>query len=101
MKKITELFKDSSFVQKMEGLNTIEEVQAAFQAHGVDVTLEELKAFRASVLNAPDEALSAENMDYVLGGGGPGSGQGGPIAGGPPLAGSRIPDIIKIIDAIW
>ena len=61
--KILALLENADFQTELEKLGSEEEILAAFKAHGVDVTAEELKA-----LDSADEELDLDALDNVAGG---------------------------------
>ena len=60
-----ELFKDAAFVKEIAGLKSLEEVQKAFAAKGVDISIDELNKIKEDAAN---EKLSDFDLDAVAGG---------------------------------
>ncbi|MBR0031614.1 MAG: hypothetical protein IJP61_04950 [Treponema sp.] len=60
-----ELFKDAAFVKEIAGLKSLEEVQKAFAAKGVDISIDELNKIKEK---AASGKLSDSDLDAVAGG---------------------------------
>ncbi len=60
-----ELFKDAAFVKEIAGLKSVEEVQKAFAAKGVTISIDELNELRQDYM---DGKLSDFELDAVAGG---------------------------------
>ena len=67
--KAKELFKDKSFLEELAKAETAEEAQKLFTDKGAEISIEELMAFRASVMQEAGEELSDEDLALVAGGG--------------------------------
>ena len=72
-KKLEDLFRDESFVTEMMKQNTPEEAQVFLAAHGVECTLEEVKAMGKAMKAAAQakqtgEELSEDELEDVSGG---------------------------------
>jgi hypothetical protein len=63
-----ELFADEAFVASLVDLETPEEVQAAVNAKGGELTLEEAKAIGEAIEQAAGGELSDADLDKVAGG---------------------------------
>lgn len=68
--KFQELINDEAFVKKAFCVDSVEEVQAAFAAQGVEITPEEIYAIGDAVSAAVsgDGELSEDALDSVAGG---------------------------------
>lgn len=62
-----ELFKDAAFVKEVAGLKSVEEVQKAFAAKGVDISIDELNKLKE---DAASGKLSDSDLAAVAGGDG-------------------------------
>ncbi len=70
--KIKEIFADKDFVEKILAMETAEEVQAAIKAQGVELTIEEIEATKAELVNQLEnkdsDEVSDEQLENVAGG---------------------------------
>ena len=60
-----ELFKDAAVVKEVAGLKSVEEVQKALAAKGVDISIDELNKIKEK---AASGKLSDSDLDAVAGG---------------------------------
>ena len=67
--KAMELFKDKSFLEELAKAETAEEAQKLFASKGAEISIDELMAFRAGVMQEAGEELSDEDLALVAGGG--------------------------------
>ncbi len=67
--------KDQTFLEKIIGLKTIEEVQSAFKERDVDVSIEELENLKKLILKLKDSngELTEEELEKYFGGAGAGT----------------------------
>lgn len=68
MEKLKAVFADEEFAKSLIPMKTLAEVQAALKEKGVDMTEEELIAFRESMVKAENGELSEEMLENVSGG---------------------------------
>ena len=68
--KFADLINDRTFLEKIVGLNTIEEVQSEFNKRNVDISIEELETFKKLILEITDfdEELTEEELEKAYGG---------------------------------
>ena len=68
--KINELIKNEAFAEEIKDVETAEGLQAAFKAHGVELTLAEVEAIciRIAVETGNVEELSENDLEDVAGG---------------------------------
>ena len=67
--KIAELLNDESFMNGLDNIHSMEEFREAFSAHGVELTVEEVKELAKSlVIVSKDGELNAEQLENVSGG---------------------------------
>ena len=70
--KVKEIFADKDFVAKVLAMETAEEVQAAVKAQGVELTIEEIEATKAELVNQLEnkdsDEVSDEQLENVAGG---------------------------------
>ena len=67
--KAKELLKDKSFLEELAKTETAEEAQKLFTGKGAEISIDELMAFRAAVMQEAGEELSDEDLALVAGGG--------------------------------
>ncbi len=68
--KFIDLINDKTFLEKIVGLDTIEEVQSAFNERNIDISIEELQAFKKLILQIKDfkGELTEEELEKACGG---------------------------------
>lgn len=70
--KIQEVLADKDFIAKVMEMENPEEVQKAFQAKGIELTLEEIEDAKKEIgnrlENADSEEISDEQLEQVAGG---------------------------------
>lgn len=67
--RIKELLADESFGEEIKDIETIEDMQAVFARHGVEMTLEEVKSVMVQAAVASGAELDEELLEDVAGGG--------------------------------
>ena len=67
--KAKELLKDKSFLEELAKAETAEEAQKLFTDKGAEISINELMALRATVMQEEGEELSDEDLALVAGGG--------------------------------
>jgi hypothetical protein len=67
-KRVKELLSEEAFVKSLVSLETPEQVQAAFKAKGVDVTVDEVKALGEAVKQSASGDVSDADLEKVAGG---------------------------------
>lgn len=65
--KIKEVFSDEAFVSSLLEMETVEEVQAAVSAKGIELTIADIEALRTQ-LSEDSEELSEDALENVAGG---------------------------------
>lgn len=65
--KIKEVFSDEAFVSSLLEMETVEDVQTAVAAKGIDLSAGDIEALRAQLANSGEE-LSEEDLENVAGG---------------------------------
>ncbi len=60
-----ELLKDAAFLKEVAAMKSVEEVQKAFAAKGVDISIDELNALQKKAMNGE---LSDADLENVAGG---------------------------------
>lgn len=69
-KKLAQLMKDETFVEKMLGATTEEEVKALFRTHGMELTNGDLNTIAGAIANAAQikEPISEKDLESIAGG---------------------------------
>lgn len=70
IKKIKELLENEEFGNEIKDLDSAEGFQAAFKAHGVELTLEEVDSVlvHAAIANGNGDEISEDELEQVAGG---------------------------------
>jgi predicted ribosomally synthesized peptide with nif11-like leader len=68
-KKLKEVFSDKEFVERLGELDKPEDVQAELKKKGIDVSVEELIAFKDKLSKTGDQELSESELEDAAGGG--------------------------------
>jgi hypothetical protein len=68
IKKINELINSEEFADEIENLETIEELQAAFKNHGVEMTADEIIDLGTKIAVSGDGEISEDDLKNVAGG---------------------------------
>lgn len=67
--KIKEVFSDEAFVSSLLEMETVEDVQSAVAAKGIDLSARDIESIRAQLVNNDNgEELSEEDLENVAGG---------------------------------
>ena len=61
-----ELFKDAAFVKEVAGIKSVEDVQKAFAAKGVNISIDELNTIKEKFIT--NGKLNEEDLENVAGG---------------------------------
>ncbi len=71
IEKLVKVLVSDEFEEKMDSVNSMEDILAALKDEGVEVTEEELRAFfdSANGSESDDDSLSEEDLEAVAGGG--------------------------------
>lgn len=68
VEKIRELLADPAFGEEIKDLQELEEFQAAFRRHGVEMTLQETDSVLLQAAASNGEDLTEEQLEQVAGG---------------------------------
>ena len=68
MKKLQELLESEAFGKEIENVQSAEELQSAFAAHGVDMTVEEVEEVCAAIVAKNEGTLDENALEQVSGG---------------------------------
>ena len=68
--KLKELLQNTKFLGEMEQTNSVEELKQVFNKNGLDLSIEEIKAFAKAMatMHKTDEEISESDLEAVAGG---------------------------------
>ncbi len=71
MEKIKALVIDEAFGEEIKDVESLEELQKAFEAHNVEISLDDLEQICVGIALNNSDSLNEEDLDLVSGGMGP------------------------------